>query len=274
MHNLNKIFKVKKETRDYLNRKVINHLNNLLIYFLLKFIPENRKLFKNLIDFYNSYFNYSKFKITYSEALNICRLAVRLNADLWKSINPMTEEEIQLFYKITPFYIFELTYGSMDIAHLFFLEKVFPYIKGKVLDFGGGSGFVTLYLVKKGFNVSYAEVPGITRDFGKFIFKKEKVKVKIIDLEDVNSGKVGKFDTIICNNVIEHVSKPRVTLSIFANLLNENGVLIINNLNGDLSEDAPMHFKLNFDYENFLNTKYIFKHKNKDWLWIKNNVSI
>jgi len=239
-------------------RSLMPHIyNNFLI------TKDSREL-RKLVSFYNIRFNYTDYKLKPGEAWQICRSATRLNADLWKSINPKTEEEVNLFYKITLFYIFESTYVWMDSEHRRFLKKILRHVKGKVLDYGGGIGRVALFLSTAGLEAYYTDVPGITKDFAEFLFKGSKVRVlNQLDPEV-------KFDTIVCREVIEHVLNPEAVLKDVAGRLNKGGNLIITNLDCQgPTEDSPMHFKVNIDYEGILNSVGIYRVTSEKWLWQK-----
>src|SRR3989344_5586466 len=89
----------------------------------------------------------------------------RLNNDLWLMQNPITKEQKNHFYEVTPFYLFELFFWHMTYYQKNFRQKVLTIAHGKVLDFGGGVGDLSLALVKSGRQVDYADVSGNTFNF-------------------------------------------------------------------------------------------------------------
>ena len=230
----------------------------------------DKGLIKDLIEFYNANFNYHDFKLSYSDTIFLCKLGTRLNADLWNIINPKTEEEIKKFYEITPYYLFEAAYVLMDIQHRRFRKRIMNYAFGDVLDYRGGIGIISLELAKKGLNVTYGDVSGITMNFAKWLFEKRGYAISVIDLER-EPELLREYDTIICRDVIEHIPHPEVVLERMARCLKENGRLIITQLKSSGPvEDAPMHFEINFDKaEKLLNLFGVFNSGVYEWLRIK-----
>jgi 2-polyprenyl-3-methyl-5-hydroxy-6-metoxy-1,4-benzoquinol methylase len=218
------------------------------------------KVSREVIDDLGEYFNLPK-----KDIKRFLKNGHKLSADLWKCFNPKAEKEINNFYKLNPFYVFDLLYWQGTSTQKEFRKNILNLAKGNVLDYGGGAGDMSLMLSKSGFLVDYADLPSKTSDFAKWWFGKHNCKIRVIDLE--NEEIFQKYDTILCLDVIEHIIKPDELLNKFANYLNKDGVLIITNLKAETSKDAPMHFKINFDAEEYL--KSLGFEKRKPFLWIK-----
>ena len=207
------------------------------------------------------------FDLTQEETICMLKLGKRLNRDLWNILNPKTEKEIEEFYQITPYYVFDLAYWHAQRNQRSFRREIVKACRGNVLDYGGGIGDLCIELAKKGLNVTYADVNGETFKFAEWIFKRRHYKIKMIDLkkEDLKE----KYDTILCIDVIEHVINPQMTLKRLAEHLRKNGRLIITNL--DLHKKSkmyPMHLDSDLDTKKLLNSFGLLETKN-DWLWIK-----
>lgn len=86
-------------------------------------------------------------------------------------------------------------------------SKITKLAKGKILDFGGGIGDLSLELAKKGFFVTYAEVTGETFKFTNYLFSRNNFPVKLINLSEEKIENY--YDTIICLNVIEHITNQK-----------------------------------------------------------------
>lgn len=228
----------------------------------------NKEMIEDLTEFYNK--SFSESKLSYEEAINLCKVAVRINADLWNILSPKTEDEIKEFYEIIPYYPFELAYWHMKRWQRKFRKEVVSLSFGDVLDYGGGIGDLCIELAKKGLNVTYGDVQGKNWEFAKWLFEKKGYNIKMIDL---GKGKIPKneiFDTIICIDTIEHVPNPEIVLEDIATHLKNNGRLVITALNcpGE-TEDNPMHLKMEFDAEELLNSFGVFKSETYEWLWTK-----
>lgn len=221
-------------------------------------IKWDRKLIKAMSEYSN---------LSQKEVIWLLKSGERLGADLWRILNPKTEEEIKNFYKTTPFYIFELAFWHMTKFQREFRSEIIKSAKGDVLDFGAGIGDLCLELAKMGFNIDYADLPGSTFDFARWLFLKNGYKINMIDLSKEKFFK--KYDTIYCIDVIEHILNPEKILEDFASHLKKDGRLIITNLKVDeILESHPMHMKVNFDNENFFNQLGLIK-TDEPWFWIK-----
>ena len=229
----------------------------------------NEEMIKNLTEFYNINSHYSGSKLNYAETISLCKVAVKINADLWNTLNPKSEEEIRQFYKIVPYYPFELAYWHMSRLQRGIRKEVISLSFGDVLDYGGGIGDLCVELARKGLDVTYGDVQGRNMEFARWLFKKKGYDIRMIDLEKGKIPDNMMFDTIICIDTIEHISSPEVVLGDIAKHLKNNGRLMMTALNcSGKTEDNPMHLKMEFDAEEYLNTLGIFK-ADLYWLWMK-----
>jgi len=72
-----------------------------------------------------------------------------------------------------------------------------------------------------------------------------------------------------CIDVVEHVLEPKALLRDLTSHIKKGGFLIITNLYvGEILENHPMHFKVEFGAEEYL--KSLGFHKGEfPWLWVK-----
>lgn len=61
----------------------------------------DKDVIKELADF---------FDLTYAETICMLKVGTKLNKMCWNILNPETEDEIQRFYEVNPFYAFSLAY--------------------------------------------------------------------------------------------------------------------------------------------------------------------
>lgn len=200
------------------------------------------------------------------EVVWLLKRAERLNAALWRILNPKTEKEIEEFYSNSPFYIFELAFWHMKRHQRRFRTKIIKEAEGRVLDFGGGVGDLCIELAKRGLVCDYADLEGRIFDFAHWLFKKRGLNVNMINLS--RAGLLKTYDTIFCLDVIEHTPKPKEMLKELTAHLAGKGRLIITNLNASVLKKHPMHFPIKFDGEKYLNSLGLSKAK-EPWLWIK-----
>ena len=228
----------------------------------------NKKLVRDLVEFYNLN---NDFKISYQEAIMLCRLGQRLMADLWNILNPGAKEEIKNFYRVVPYSLFELVAAHGYKPLKGFRKEVIKYSFGNVLDYGGGIGLDSMKLAKRGLSVTYVDVEGVTMQFAKWLFQKYRYNIEVLDAEKDQEKIWGEvYDTILCIEVIEHIPQPQVLLEKVAKSLRKNGRLIITQLDcPGATPIFPFHLKVNTKVaEELLNFHGLFK-ANYNWLWIK-----
>ena len=52
-----------------------------------KFILD-KEMIEDLTEFYNMSFKNNEYRLNYAEAIYLCKVAVRINSDLWNILNP------------------------------------------------------------------------------------------------------------------------------------------------------------------------------------------
>jgi len=120
-------------------------------------------------------------------------------------------------------------------------KKAIKFAKGRVLDVGCGAGRVSLYLQKKGFDVTGIDNSPLAIR----VCKKMGLKnAKILSISDADKLKPNSFDTIIMfgNNfgLFESFKKARLLLKKFYKITSPK-VLILAESNDPYKTDNPMH---------------------------------
>ncbi|OGZ72554.1 MAG: hypothetical protein A2908_01635 [Candidatus Staskawiczbacteria bacterium RIFCSPLOWO2_01_FULL_38_12b] len=221
----------------------------------------NIKLEEDLIRYLMEYFSINR-KVT----MRLLKSGGLLSADLWYALNPKTTEEIKSFYQETPFYVFNLIFWHATREQRVLRSEIIGLAKGKVLDYGGAVGDMCMMAADKKLEVDYADLPGRTFNFAKWLFKKKGYNILMIDL---SLDKISqKYDTIFCIDVIEHVICPKELLKDFVDHLHNNGQLMITELDPTIHEGVPFHFELGFNGEEYLKSLGMVK-TDKSYLWIK-----
>jgi len=147
--------------------------------------------------------------------------------NVWRRVKPETEEEILRFYAETEECLFSnLRWHALDTQKFtsrFMLADFCRRHKVKtVLDYGGGAGEYCIFLSKNGLDVTYCDVYGVPWKFSKWRFERRGLPVKMLR---ANQDKLGKYDLILCTDVLEHVKNPLKVLSELHDALNMNGYL-------------------------------------------------
>jgi len=254
----NNISVFKNKIMEYFRKKIPEFIKKPLRHFYNKW---NVKLDDNTINDLCDYFSLDKKNI-----LRLLENSDRLNTDLWLSINPKSEIEIKNFYHETPFYIFNLTFWHAKKEQQKIRSEIIGMSKGRVLDFGGGVGDMSIMASQKGLEADYADIPGRTFNFAKRMFKRKNCNIFMIDLEKDKIDK--KYDTIFCIDVIEHIVNPKKTLGDLVGLLNDGGYLFITALNIAPDKNNPTHLVFDFDAKAYLKLLGMTEGK-MPFLWIK-----
>lgn len=106
----------------------------------------------------------------------------------------------------------------------------------RVLDLGCGQGYLSAILASRGYNVTGLEKPGSAR---KDSFP-ASVTLAEADLDLDGLPPLGRFDFILCADVLEHLREPRRILSQIHGALEPGGRLI-----ASLPNSGNIYFRLN-----------------------------
>jgi 2-polyprenyl-3-methyl-5-hydroxy-6-metoxy-1,4-benzoquinol methylase len=175
--------------------------------------------------------------------INRCNKGSELIRDEWNKVQPKTAEEITKFYRNTPNYIYDLT----PFHYIIFAAKMNmnDRLEGKVLDYGAGIGTSLLLAWNRGLrDLTYVDLKGKTWDYAKWRFNKWGAEVKMLDAE-YDIDKLETYDSIICEEVLEHVPDWKELAFRLIKMMNEGGFFFIKTRFSDhnpaLRNSHPMH---------------------------------
>ena len=215
-------------------------------FFQTVFIDE--VILSHAIRFYNQYFRYIEHPIDREEALIYAKLGTCINSEFFRTIRPKNEEQLNQFYRLSPFHFFNNIIRFMDGMHrdmgFEFLERG----KSPILDFAGGTGGFSLFLAKKGLDVTFVESSIICLEWMKYITNALGLKVAIHDSNDKLDR---KFKLIIAKDVVEHVVDPGGLNDYLSSLLDVDGS-VFSSVYPCCGPDemAPMHFWVGYKDKN------------------------
>ncbi len=117
----------------------------------------------------------------------------------------------------------DFTYRSL----LSFIDK-YANRKKKILDIGCGVGTIDLYLAKEkkdvvGIDLSQNGIKIARKNMKKFGLSR---KLRFIVTNFPNVIPKGRFDLIICSEVLEHLTQDKLAVMKIKGLLNKNGVVV------------------------------------------------
>lgn len=118
------------------------------------------------------------------------------------------------------------TQGKLfEMVKIGFLEEIFPK-KGKMLEVGCGTAFVSLYFAKRGFSVycldSNQKILGVAQNN----FKKEGKKgIFVLGNAEKLPFKTGEFDVVTSFGLLEHFVDPGKAISEMARVCKKGGIV-------------------------------------------------
>ncbi len=103
-----------------------------------------------------------------------------------------------------------------------------PLLGADVLELGAGTGSLTVQLIPRTHYVACDSNPLFVRELHKLTATRPYLEAMLVDPADVASVLHGRtFETIICQNVLEHVDDDGAALRAFGGLLRENGRIVL-----------------------------------------------
>ena len=104
------------------------------------------------------------------------------------------------------------------------------FARDLVLDFGGGIGTHALAnaMSSKVKHVFFVDINQTNRNFVAYRAKKLGLENKITFCKTIQETKVSKFDTIVCLDVLEHLSDPASQIDIFYRIMDSNSIALFN----------------------------------------------
>jgi 2-polyprenyl-3-methyl-5-hydroxy-6-metoxy-1,4-benzoquinol methylase len=100
-----------------------------------------------------------------------------------------------------------------------------------VLDMGCGNGYISKAAADKGFSVIATDVSEKTINEARILNPHQNVSYRVLRQKDLEA-ETGRYDAIICSEVLEHLAEPYALLLILHRCLKENGLLIVTVPNG------------------------------------------
>lgn len=113
-------------------------------------------------------------------------------------------------------------------------ERIKRYLHGQILEIGSGIGNISGFLLKDQDTVSLSDLrPEYCRLLEKKFFghphlqEVVELDLSLPDFEARNAGLLGKFDTVIAMNVVEHIADDDLAIRNAKSLLRNQGLLVI-----------------------------------------------
>jgi len=138
-------------------------------------------------------------------------------------------DALEKFYSESDAFVFELAVWSRNLHKRRMQKWIVNHLSRlgpqSVLCFGDGLGFDSLELSRNGHHVTYFELPGFSERFARLLFEKSSASVEVCS--DTASLPPGKFDVLVCLDVLEHVPDPAGFVGFLKTFLKPAGRLIV-----------------------------------------------
>ncbi len=110
-------------------------------------------------------------------------------------------------------------------------------IKGfSVLDVGCGGGVLSVPLARLGADVTAIDSGKENIEAAQIHAQKEKLEIDFIctEIEEFSGANAGKFDIVLCMEVLEHVANPELFISYLAKAGKKDSIIILSTINRNL----------------------------------------
>jgi 2-polyprenyl-3-methyl-5-hydroxy-6-metoxy-1,4-benzoquinol methylase len=156
-------------------------------------------------------------RMTRAECLH--RLATYRLEDMaaeWRRWNPKTGQDIRSFYAKTDNYLWELLGWNGSAVYEPYMRRLdqlaalWPSATHpRALDYGCGVGNAALRLAELGYQVTLADVPGLTLDFARARFAQRGIAVGVVNVTDeLPRLESRQWNVLVSFDVIEHLPNP------------------------------------------------------------------
>lgn len=163
-------------------------------------------------------------------------------AAVWRKMDPDGPDSVSAYYRRDDID------SVLDLAQLnsqpAYWQSAASLLRcsGKVVDFGGGIGSITLALARRGVAVTYVDLPSPQRTFAEWRFKKHGfASVQVAS----NLEGLADQDYVVSIDTIEHIhpkALPKLAKQLYAVLREGGECLTINDFGRGSNSGLPMHY--------------------------------
>jgi 2-polyprenyl-3-methyl-5-hydroxy-6-metoxy-1,4-benzoquinol methylase len=155
----------------------------------------------------------------------LCRCSYMINL-----LENKTRKQTEEYHRNNIFMLTRLCSVIEDKYHQNRIKVILDNAKGRVLDFGGGLGDMSIHLTNKGLDVEYYDTNVYCRKF----VQQALPSVKIVDKP------TGVYDTIICLDTLPYIEDAEAFSIWMKSLLNKDGHFFIE----EIADEDPAIAKM------------------------------
>lgn len=128
---------------------------------------------------------------------------------------------------------FSIKLHELNLLRVSYIKKNFNLNGRRILDVGCGAGILSESLFNYGSFITGVDSSEFMIENAKSRLrnKRNSIKYKILDVKNLINSNIGKFDLIVCMELLEHIDCINFLIYSFKCLLNENGCIFISTLN-------------------------------------------
>jgi SAM-dependent methyltransferase len=123
----------------------------------------------------------------------------------WHALPPAVREE-RWYYLSSRTYLFANAVHSFDSAPFLARLAAASPPPARVLDFGGGSGNLSLALAATDYNVDFLEVSALQKDFVRYRAQRHELTERVSMLDSWTPLGEGAYDMVCAFDVLEHLA--------------------------------------------------------------------
>jgi SAM-dependent methyltransferase len=164
------------------------------------------------------------------------------------------------FYAQTDAYLYDTLAGNRSLHKNQMRKWIGEFLQrdfgrpAKVLTYGDGLGFDSLFLARAGHDVTYFETGQCSVRFARSIFQHAGVGVRV--LSDPQQIEPEGYDVVVCLDVLEHVPDPPALVAQLTGALRCGGRLITHGPFYFVGPARPIHLRCNRKYSGDLSRLY------------------
>jgi 2-polyprenyl-3-methyl-5-hydroxy-6-metoxy-1,4-benzoquinol methylase len=168
-----------------------------------------------------------------------------------RGINLSDRLSLLSFYRDTISYVFELSAANHQVETLSNYSRALDCLDGKsglrMLDYAGGIGTFAILAADRKHFVDFAELDSVTLRYAKERIRRRPWvtdRVRFSTILDDGFVPDGKWDVVVCTELLEHVFEPFALLENLLDRIEANGLLIVSesfNHIEDFCTHLPQH---------------------------------
>ena len=168
----------------------------------------------------------------------------------------MWSDALGRFYERTDAFLYELVIWNLNRIKGWMRRAVAKHLEKEggrdldVLNLGDGLGFDSVYLTQAGHRITYFELPSYAEAFARRLFTDCAPEVLVVT--DQAHLTAGRYDAVVCLDVLEHVHDPPAFVKVIAGYLRPGGRLIVNAPFMVIHPTTATHLRANRKYSGCL----------------------